>query len=52
MALTINVIVEQIHTGLCFPKNQSVVPTESFLEPIKSSLESDDVCWSVDSNNS
>jgi len=38
MALTINVIVEQIHTGLGFSKNKSVVPTESFLEPIDSSL--------------
>ena len=31
MALTNNGIVEQIQTGLGFPKNKSVDPTESLL---------------------
>jgi hypothetical protein len=38
MALTKNVIVEQIQTALAFPKNQSVEITESLLELIKSIL--------------
>jgi integration host factor subunit alpha len=42
MALTNNGIVEQIQTGLGFPKNKSVDPTESVLELIKSPLESGD----------
>ena len=42
MALTKNVIVEQIQTGLGFPKNKSVEITESLLELIKSSLASGD----------
>ncbi len=42
MALTKNDIVEQIQTGLGFPKNQSVEITETLLEIIKSSLESGD----------
>ena len=42
MALTKNIIVEQIQTGLGFPKNQSVEITETLLELIKSSLESGD----------
>ena len=40
MALTKNVIVEQIQAGLGFPKNQSVEITESLLEIIKSTLAS------------
>ena len=40
MALTKNVIVEQIQAGLGFPKNQSVEITETLLELIKSTLES------------
>jgi len=42
MALTKNVIVEQIQTGLGFPKNKSVEITESLLELIKSSFASGD----------
>jgi integration host factor subunit alpha len=42
MALTKHDIVEQIQTGLGFPKNQSVDITEILLEIIKSSLESGD----------
>jgi integration host factor subunit alpha len=42
MALTKNVIVEQLQTQLGFPKNQSVDITESLLELIKSSLASGD----------
>lgn len=42
MALTKNVIVEQIQAGLGFPKNPSVEITETLLELIKSSLESGD----------
>ena len=42
MALTKNVIVEQIHNSLGFPKNRSVEITESLLELIKTSLESGD----------
>ena len=42
MALTKNVIVERIQTGLGFPRNRSVEITESLLEFIKSSLESGD----------
>ena len=42
MALTKNDIVEQIQTGLGFPKNKSVEITESLLELIKSSLASGD----------
>ena len=42
MALTKNVIVEQIQNSLGFPKNRSVEITESLLELIKSSLESGD----------
>jgi integration host factor subunit alpha len=42
MALTKNVIFEQIQAGLGFPKNQSVEITESLLEIIKSNLESGD----------
>ena len=42
MALTKNNIVEQIQTGLGFPRNKSVEITESLLELIKSSLESGD----------
>jgi nucleoid DNA-binding protein len=38
MALTKNVIVEQLQTQLGFPKNQSVEITESLLEIIKSTL--------------
>jgi integration host factor subunit alpha len=39
MALTKNLIVEQIQEQLGFPKNQSVDITEFLLELIKSSLE-------------
>jgi len=42
MALMKNVIVEQILTGLGFPRNKSVEITESLLELIKSSLASGD----------
>ena len=42
MALTKNVIVEQIQKSLGFPKHRSVEITESLLELIKSSLESGD----------
>jgi integration host factor subunit alpha len=42
MALTKNGIVEQIQSGLGFPKNQSIEITESLLEIIKSTLESGD----------
>jgi integration host factor subunit alpha len=42
MALTKNFIVEQIKNGLGFPKNKSIDITETLLEIIKSSLESDD----------
>jgi integration host factor subunit alpha len=40
MALTKNVIFEQIQNGLGFPKNQSIEIVESLLEIIKSTLES------------
>jgi integration host factor subunit alpha len=39
MALTKNVIVEQIQGSLGFPKNQSVEITDSLLKLIKASLE-------------
>jgi integration host factor subunit alpha len=42
MALTKNVIVEQLQTQLGFPKNQSVEIVESLLERIKASLASGD----------
>lgn len=42
MALTKKVIVEQLHTQLGFPKNQSVEIIESLLELIKASLASGD----------
>jgi integration host factor subunit alpha len=42
MALTKNLIVEQVQEQLGFPKNQSVDITESLLELIKSSLEAGD----------
>ena len=42
MALTKNVIFEQIQAGLGFSKNQSVEITESLLEIIKSNLSSGD----------
>ena len=42
MALTKNVIVEQIQNSLGFPKNRSVEITESLIELIKASLESGD----------
>ena len=42
MALTKNVIVEQLQAQLGFPRNQSIEITESLLELIKSSLESGD----------
>lgn len=42
MALTKNVIVEQIQNSLGFPKNQSIEITESLIELIKASLESGD----------
>jgi integration host factor subunit alpha len=42
MALTKNVIVEQLQTQLGFPKNQSVEITESLLEIVKSTLASGD----------
>ena len=42
MALTKNIIVEQIQAGLGFPKNQSVEITESLLEIVKSTLASGD----------
>lgn len=42
MALTKNVIVEQIQASLGFPRNQSIAITESLLELIKSSLASGD----------
>ena len=42
MALTKNLIVEQICNGLGFPKNQSVEITESLLEIVKSALASGD----------
>ncbi len=42
MALTKNVIVEQIQTGCGFPRNRSIEITESILELIKSSLGSGD----------
>jgi integration host factor subunit alpha len=48
MALTKLDIVEQVHNGLGFPKNQSVEITETLLEIIKSTLESGDdvlVSW-------
>ena len=40
MALTKNVIVEQLQAQLGFPKNQSVEIIESLLEIVKSTLES------------
>ena len=40
MALTKNDIVEQIQSGLTFPKNQSKVITETLLEIMKSAIES------------
>ena len=42
MALTKNVIVEQLQVQLGFPKNKSVEITESLLELIKSTLASGD----------
>ena len=42
MALTKNVIVEQVQTQLGIPKNQSVEIIESLLERIKASLASGD----------
>ena len=42
MALTKNVIVEQLQAQLAFPKNQSVEITESLLEIIKSTLKTGD----------
>jgi len=42
MALTKDVIVEQIQNSLGFPKNRSVEITESLIELIKASLESGD----------
>ncbi len=42
MALTKNVIVEQLQAQLGFPKNQSVEITESLIERIKASLASGD----------
>lgn len=42
MALTKNVIVDQLQTQLGFPRNQSVKITESLLEIIKSTLASGD----------
>ena len=42
MALTKNVIIEQIQNSLGFPKNRSVEITESLIELIKASLESGD----------
>ena len=42
MALTKNVIVEQIQNGLGFPKNQSIEIVESLIELIKSTLASGD----------
>ena len=42
MALTKNVIVEQLQSKLGFPRNNSVEITESLLEIIKSTLASGD----------
>jgi len=42
MALTKNVVVEQIQKGLGFPKNQSIEIAESLLEIVKSTLASGD----------
>ena len=42
MALTKNVIVEQLQAQLGFPKNQSVEISESLLEIVKSTLVSGD----------
>jgi integration host factor subunit alpha len=42
MALTKNDIVEQIQSGLSFPKNQSKEITETLLEIMKSAMESGD----------
>ena len=42
MALTKNVIIEQIQNSLGFPKNRSVEITKSLIELIKASLESGD----------
>ena len=42
MALTKNIIVEQLQAQLDFPKNQSVEITESLLEIVKSTLASGD----------
>ena len=42
MALTKNIIVEQIQNGLGFPKNLSIEIVESLLELIKSTLASGD----------
>ena len=42
MALTKNVIVEQLQVQLGFPKNQSIEITESLLELIKATLASGD----------
>ena len=42
MALTKNVIVEQLQSKLGFPRNNSVEITESLLELIRASLESGD----------
>jgi hypothetical protein len=45
MALTKNVIFEQIQAGLGFPKNQSVEITESLLEIIKSNCHPVTMFW-------
>jgi len=42
MALTKNVIIEQLQAQLGFPKNQSVEITESLLEIVKSTLATGD----------
>lgn len=42
MALTKNIIVEQLQAQLGFPKNQSVEITESLLEIVKSTLAAGD----------
>ena len=42
MALTKNVIIEQLQAQLGFPKNQSAEITESLLEIVKSTLASGD----------
>ncbi len=40
MALTKNIVVEQIQAGLGFPKDPSIEITETLLEIIKTTLES------------